>query len=323
MSPVSRRQFHATSFAAVTGLATNLMTNRSFALSKVTNRLPFSLDLNCGAIGVKANQMEAIELAGNHGFESLSPDPWFLSNLDDDARAKLTADMKSRNLKWGAAGLPVEFRRDEKTFRDGLAKFAQQCAGLQKAGATRVGTYIMPAHDELTYMANFRQHASRLRECTKVMADHGLRFGLEYVGTRTLWTAKRHSFIHSMAETKELLTEINMPNIGFVLDSWHWYAAEETVADLKTLKNKDIIACDLNDAPKGIAVSQQIDNRRELPAATGVIDVKSFLKALVEIGYDGPVRAEPFNQPLNKLDNDAACAATAKAMKTAFALVQE
>ncbi len=75
-----------------------------------------------------------------------------------------------------------------------------------------------------------------------------------------------------------------------------------------------MVAVDLNDAPAGIAVHDQIDNRRELPAATGVIDLSAFLSALVEIGYDGPVRAEPFNAPLNKLGDGPAVEATSKAM---------
>lgn len=73
--------------------------------------------------------------------------------------------------------------------------------------------------------------------------------------------------------------------------------------------------------PTGIAVADQIDNRRELPMATGVIDIRSFLSALVEIGYNGPVRAEPFNKPLNDLDDEPAVAATAKALNSAFAVV--
>ena len=52
-----------------------------------------------------------------------------------------------------------------------------------------------------------------------------------------------------------------------------------------------------------------------------VIDVGSFLNALQALGYDGPVRAEPFNQVLRDLDNDAACAATAAAITKAFALI--
>ena len=124
-----------------------------------------------------------------------------------------------------------------------------------------------------------------------------------------------------VAETKDLIAEINVDNMGFVLDSWHWYTAHETVEDLRTLTNKDIVACDLNDAPAGLEIDEQIDNRRELPSATGVIDLKAFLRELAILGYDGPVRAEPFNQALNALDNDAAAKATAEAMKRSFELI--
>jgi sugar phosphate isomerase/epimerase len=53
-----------------------------------------------------------------------------------------------------------------------------------------------------------------------------------------------------------------------------------------------------------------------------VIDVGPFLNALNQIGYDGPVRVEPFNQALNDLSNDEACAAAAASLKKAFALIQ-
>ena len=80
------------------------------------------------------------------------------------------------------------------------------------------------------------------------------------------------------------------------------------------------MSVDLNDAPIGIAVDEQIDNRRELPAATGVIDAKAFLGALKEIGYDGPVRAEPFNDAVRRMTPPDALAATIASLKRAFAL---
>jgi len=58
-----------------------------------------------------------------------------------------------------------------------------------------------------------------------------------------------------------------------------------------------------------------------LPCATGVIDLAAFLNALNQIGYDGPIRAEPFNQALNKMGKEDACAAAAASLKKAFALV--
>ena len=58
------------------------------------------------------------------------------------------------------------------------------------------------------------------------------------------------------------------------------------------LTNDDVISVDLNDAPKGIPKEQQKDNERELPAATGVIDLVAFLSALQKIGYDGTLLFE-------------------------------
>jgi sugar phosphate isomerase/epimerase len=283
----------------------------------------FTMDLVGGRIGVKTDLLETIALAEKFGFESIGPSTKALERMDQGQLDALLSTLREKGLVWGAADLPVDFRRDEARFAADLRALPQSAAVLSRAGVTRVGTWLRPSHTALTYLANFKQHVHRLREIAKVLGDQGLRFGLEYVGPRTSWTANRHPFIHSMAETKELLAEIGRDNTGFVLDSWHWYTAEETVDDLLTLSATDVVACDLNDAPAGIPVHQQMDLSRELPAATGVIDLKAFLNALVTIGYDGPVRAEPFNKQLNALDNEAAVAATAAAMKKAFALVGE
>ena len=82
-----------------------------------------------------------------------------------------------------------------------------------------------------------------------------------------------------------------------------------------------MVAVDLNDAPKGIPKDQQVDGRRELPCATGVIDVGAFLNALSRIGYDGPVRAEPFNEAVRQMTQDDACEAASRSLKKAFALI--
>ncbi len=320
MNLINRRHMIAASAGAIALTPVARMLNASPAAT-LTAKRRFTKDLNWGAIGVRATQLEAIDLAAKYSFESVSPNAGFLAAIDDSQRAELKAKMDEQGIVWGAAGLPVDFRQDEATFEKGLADLPAMADAMRSAGVTRVGTWIMPNHDELSYVANFRQHARRLKKCVQILGDHGQRFGMEYVGPKTLWAAERHSFIHSMKETKDLIAEIGEANVGFVLDSWHWYTAHETAADLRTLKNSDIIACDLNDAPTGLEIDVQIDNQRELPAATGVIDLKTFLSVLVEIGYDGPIRSEPFNAKLNAMENDPACQATSAAMDQAFALV--
>jgi sugar phosphate isomerase/epimerase len=281
-----------------------------------------TINLVCGAIGVSADQRQAIELAVKYGFESVEAYSGFLAGLSSAELDDLKGFMKSKPVVFGAAGLSVEFRQDEAKLKEGLAGLPKIAKGLQNAGVDRVCTWLMPCDGKLTYLQNFQQHSKRLREIAIILKDHGIRFGLEYVGPKTSWSSRVYPFIHTMPEMKELIADINTGNVGFLLDSWHWWHAGDTVSDLLTLRSTDVVAVDLNDAPTGIPKDQQSDGKRELPCATGVIDVGAFLNALNQIGYDGPVRAEPFNQALNNLDNDEACAATAAAMKKAFALIK-
>ena len=190
------------------------------------------MDLVCGNLGVSVRLPEAIALAHRFGFESVAPDPGFLRSISESQLSELRDDLKAKNLVWGAAGLPVDFRGAQASFQNGLKNLPAAATALQRAGASRMGTWISPGHKSLTYLANFKQHAARLREVGKVLGDHGVRLGLEYVGPKTSWTAMRFPFIHTMAEMRELIAAIDQPGVGLVLDSWHWYTAHETEADL-------------------------------------------------------------------------------------------
>jgi len=280
-----------------------------------------SLHLSCGALGVKASQTEAIDHAAHFGFDVVDADARFLGELPPADLARLLDGMKAKNVGWAMAGFPTEFRKDDAAFAESVKTLPALAAGLERAGVKRVTTWISPNSADLTYMANLKIHARRLREAAGILKDHGIRFGLEYVGPKTSWSTKRFPFVHTMAEMKELMAEIDRPNVGFVLDSWHWFTAGETKKDLLTLRPEQVVSVDLNDAPAGIPVDQQMDGKRELPAATGVIDVASFLGALQAIGYDGPVRAEPFNDPVRKMAPAEAMAATKAAIDKAFAQI--
>ena len=212
------------------------------------------ITLSPGPIGVKLNQSEAIAAAHRHGFEAVEPEPEYLGRLSESDMARLLDDMKSKNLVFGATGVRFAFHGQEGQFTEGMKALPAFAKTMQRVGAPRVIKYIAPGDDSITYLANFKTHVRRVRAAATVLGDHGLRLGLEYVGPKTSWTARRHSFIHTMAETKELIAETGARNLGFVLDSWHWYTAQETEADLLTLKNADIVSADLNDARLGVQI---------------------------------------------------------------------
>lgn len=311
----NRRNFLRTTTAS----SLILLSPWSFFPANTLKERKFTMHLDGGSIGLKADQKELIRLAHQYGFESVTAFPEFLASLSSDEMDNLLGDMKEKGLLWASAGLPVEFRKDKNALQQGLKELPKLAQGLQRAGVTRMGTWIMPNHSELNYLQNFRQHAVRLREIATILKDYDIRLGLEYVGPKTLWIANNFPFVHTMAETQELIAAIGQPNVGLLLDSFHWYTAGEQAKDIRNLNNKDIVACDLNDARANLQRDEQLDGKRMLPMATGVIDAKSFLEALVDIGYDGPIRAEPFNERLNQLSDESAVAETSEAMKKAFA----
>ncbi len=317
---LSRREFlNQTTLYGLAAAASPALLSRGE--SSGTGR-KFKLCLAPGSVGIKVSPREAIALAHKHGFEAVEANASFLAGLSDSEMAGLQDEMKAKNLVFGAAGLPVDFRGEDAKFQAGMKKLPELATGLQRAGAERVRTWLTPYHDSLTYEQNFQQHSRRLREAARVLKDKGLRLGLEYVGPPSSRRNHTYPFIHSMREMKGLISEIGTGNVGFVLDSWHWWTAGETEADLLSLKASDVISVDLNDAPPGIPLEEQQDNRRELPCATGVIPMAVFANALQRLGYDGPVRAEPFYKPLNAMTPDEACATVIAALRKVAALVK-
>src|SRR4030042_2956629 len=90
----------------------------------------------------------------------------------------------------------------------------------------------------------------------------------------------RFAFISTHIEMMELVEAIGTCNVGLLLDSWHWYTSHGTVDELLKLSNNDIVHVHVNDAPASIDIDKQVDNRRALPATTGVIDLKGFINEI-------------------------------------------
>ena len=239
--------------------------------------------LVCRSLGLEATQREAIDLAHRHGFDAVEARADELAQLGD-ALPGLLDDLRAKPLRFGLAGLPIDLRRDAQRFADGLRLLPGYARALQRCGVTRLGSSIVPAHDELTYADNFRQHVERLGAVARVLGDHGIRFGLEYCATPTLRRGRRHAFIHSLPQLRELIAAIGAPNLGLVLDSWHWWMSGSPAAELASLTAGEIVSVDVNDAPTGVPREQLGDRQRELPGATGVIDLPQFLSALRHLG---------------------------------------
>lgn len=291
-----RRQFiKSFSVASISPFLIN-----STSLFSPKKRLKASL--NPGAIGLKCSPKELLEFAIKYEFNSISPLIEDLLQLDESDRKAYLSKMRKNKITFDSAGLPIEFRTSELKFREGFELLKNNIEKIVSLNISSFVTWIMPTHKTLTYTKNFEQHRSRLNKIATLLENSGFKLGLEYVGPKTLMARDKYPFLHSISGLKELIEAIGKNNIGYLLDSFHTYCAEDDLADLDFLNGDDIISVQLNDGVLGRTSEMQMDLERELPGDTEIIDLKTFINFIRSKGYDGPVSVEPFNEDLNKME---------------------
>ncbi len=275
-------------------------------------------NLNPGMIGIRASLSEAQEMAVQYGFDGVD---LHLPDVADMVRRTSPEEVRGLFVQSGRRpgnwGLPIEWHGARQKWTEGMASL-RTCAALAgDIGALRTTTVVMPWSDERTFDENYAFHVERLKPVAEILGEHGCRFGLEFIGPRTLRRDKKYEFIYTMEGMLALCRDLG-PNVGLLLDLWHWYTSRGTWEDLAKLSNDDIVNVHVNDAPGGIPVDEQIDNKRCLPGETGVLDIARFLGVLDAIGYDGPVTAEPFSARVNALSPQDALRETSEAMHRAW-----
>ncbi|MGH2533696.1 MAG: sugar phosphate isomerase/epimerase family protein [Thermomicrobiales bacterium] len=274
-----------------------------------------------GAIGVKTGSLaEEIALASVAGFAGVHFDIHELADrIDAEGAAAVRSRFADANVVPAGWGLPTRWSGDVDDWRRLVAEMPRLADAAATVGAHRAATWIWSGSDERSFDENRAFHVERLAPIAAALAERGVSLGLEFLGPKTLRDRFRFPFITSSGEMLALCKDVG-PNVGLLLDCWHWYTAHETADDLRALRRDDVVVVHVNDAPAGVPIDEQLDNRRALPGTTGVIDIVTFLSVLAEIGYQGPVMAEPMQCGLDTLPTDEArLQATRSSLRAIFA----
>lgn len=220
-------------------------------------------------------------------------------------------------IRPAAIGFPVDFRKDDETFKTGLAKLPAAAQFAAAIGCPRMATWILSSTD--TPKSELRAaFLKRFRLAGNVLAASGVRLGLEFLGPLHLRKQGPHEFIWRMPEMVEFAAECG-PNVGLLLDAWHWHHAGATTADIVKAGKERIVHVHVNDAKKQTPEEVR-DNDRIMPGE-GVIDLDGFFRTLHKIGYTDAVSVEVFGRGLKEMAADEAARlgfeTTRKAMEKA------
>lgn len=263
--------------------------------------------LSPGAIRVRTNGLgDLLRAAQIGGFGGVEFDADEVAGLvESEGADAVRARFAGAGVRPAGWSLADGWRESEEAWRRQMGEVPRLARAAAAVGGTGCITWISPASDERTFEENYRFHVARLTPVARVLADHGGALGLEFIGPKTLRDGHAHPFVHTMEGMLAMAAEIG-PNVGLLLDCWHWYTSHGTLDALRALRPAQVVHVHVNDAPAGVPVDEQRDDVRALPGETGVIDIAGFLQALRQIGYDGPVTPEPFKRGLADLPSDEA-----------------
>lgn len=257
------------------------------------------LALNSVLVAGRVPWPEFAQLAAKLGYKGVDV---MLAAAQKEGLKPTETLLRELSVRPAVTDLPVEFRRDEATFRASLPKLEQAAPFMAALGCPRMITWIMSStdtpKDELR-----RTYKKRFTDCANILARSHGRLGLEFLGPLHIRKANKYEFIWQMNEMLEFTKECG-PNVGLLLDAWHWYHAGATTDDiLKAGKNR-IVHVHFDDAAK-LPPEQVRDDERLMPG-DGVINLVGFLQALQKIGYQDALSIEIFGKAVRAMPPEEA-----------------
>jgi len=243
------------------------------------------LSLNGTLTGGKPGWPEFARLAARVGYGGVDVNLGAAMKEGVDATRALLAELK---IKPSMVSLPVPVRGEEGAFKTALQRLEESAKFAAAIGCGRMTT-VVPAASGTPKAELLKLYKDRLTAVGEVLQRSKIRLGLEFLGPLHIRTSQPHEFIWRMSEMLEFGKECG-PNIGLLLDSWHWYHAGATAADILAAGKSRIVHVHVSDCVKQTP-EQVRDNQRVMPGE-GVIDLVAFFKALKRTGYQDGVSPE-------------------------------
>jgi 2-keto-myo-inositol isomerase len=240
-----------------------------------------------GATTMRASLVEDIEAASGAGFEYL--EIW-AAKLRKFLKSQTSAELKSlfdeKQLK------PYSINSIEHiTFRDTEKHMAllDECEELCSIAAEIGCPYVVVVPGLLPARASrdevIEESVRVLTELSLVAAHYGVGLAFEFLG-------QAGCSVQTLSLADEIVKQVSQPNVGLVIDSFHFYAGGSKIESIEALDPKRLFIFHINDAED--LPREQLEDRHRLLPGLGILPLKEITAALERIGYNRVVSIEIF-----------------------------
>jgi sugar phosphate isomerase/epimerase len=251
-----------------------------------------------GSLTQGVSGADKIRLAASVGYGGVDWDLGPAKTAGREATQALFADLKVRpsivNLPMAR---PLPFGGESEAFQQALTQLADDAAFTAAVGCRKM-MLVLPASTTQDRQEQRKLVRDRLAAVAEVLQRSQIRLGLEFLGPLYMRVGRAGGppatpFIWNLPDTLELAKEIG-PNVGIILDAWHWHHSRSTTADILAAGKARIVHVHVSDA-KETPPADVRDNQRLMPGE-GIIDLMGFFQALTKIGFEDGVSPEPLGR---------------------------
>lgn len=240
-----------------------------------------------GATTMHADLETDIKAAAAAGFELI--EIW-AAKLREFLKTKTVADLKEllteNNLE------PYSINSIEHiTFRNAedYAKIKEETEDLSKIAGEINCPYVVVVPGKLPENAKkdeiVEESVKVLNELADIAEKYDVGLAFEFLG-------QTDCSVQTLDLDKEIIEKVNRPNVGLVIDTFHFYAGNSTFEAIETLDPEKLFIFHINDAedlPK-----ESLTDAHRLYPGTGILPIKQIKQKFDEIGYDKMVSIEIF-----------------------------
>jgi 2-keto-myo-inositol isomerase len=165
---------------------------------------------------------------------------------------------------------------------DRVKTFCEWAAALECPYIVAVPSF---AHEVTDRGRMQRTAVEALQRIAEAARPYRVRVGFEFLGFPDCT-------VNTLVAARRIVDAVGDPNVGLVIDAFHFYAGGSTWAMLDGLPPEQLFIVHLDDAEDRPRETLQ-DAHRLLPG-DGVIPLRDMVRRIEDLGYDGPWSIELF-----------------------------
>ncbi|NLB72846.1 MAG: sugar phosphate isomerase/epimerase [Firmicutes bacterium] len=175
------------------------------------------------------------------------------------------------------------------------AECKRLCSIAKELDCPKIVVVPSPTPEGATEQDIIAESVTVLRELSAIAAEYDVDLAFEFLGFS-------HISVSTLDLCYRIVRETDRPNIGLVLDTFHFYAGGSGLEEIEAVDRDKIFIFHINDA-EARERSQLKDAHRLFPGE-GVIPLKGILERLAKIGYENMVSIELFRPEYWELPPD-------------------